>query len=78
MMTCIEDLRRSTADFITLEDVAAILHKSDMAIRQQAKNAPEKLGFAIINTGNRVIVPRRALLHYLDFGNAPIYYGEKA
>ena len=68
------DLEHSTREFLTPEEVAPILGCAPYAINVQAKEDASRLGFAVNVMGTRVRIPRRAFIHWMRYGNAPIVY----
>lgn len=65
----LEEMRESTAEFMTPEDVAAVIGCKPYAINVQARADAGKLGFPVCVMGTRVRIPRRAFLRWLDFGS---------
>lgn len=65
-------LEQSEKLMLTPAEVAPILGCQAYAINVQAKEDPAKLGFPVCMMGTRVRIPRRAFLHWIKFGNAPI------
>ena len=62
----LEELRNSTKPTITVAEAAKILGCTPQLLRIQARNSPEKLGFPVIcPTPHRVLIPRKAFLHYV-------------
>lgn len=59
--------------FMTSEEVGRIIGCAPQAIRDQARDNPDALGFATCVYGTRVVIPREAFFHWLKYGNAPIY-----
>lgn len=68
----LEEMEASREEFLSPAEVAEVLGCQGYAINAQAKEDPSKLGFPVNVMGTRVRVPRRAFLHWLKFGNAPI------
>lgn len=66
------ELEASTVEFLVPADVAGILGCDQYAINLQARDDPAKLGFPVNVMGTRVRIPRRAFIHWLKFGNAPL------
>lgn len=69
----LQEMRESTKEFLTPEDVAGFIGCMAYSITAQAKDDPMCLGFAVSVIGTRVRIPRRAFLHWLRFGNAPVF-----
>lgn len=70
-----EEIKESDKDFLTPEDVKQVLGIMPYTINLQAKEDPSKLGFAITMMGTRVKIPRRAFIHWMEYGNTPIIEG---
>ncbi len=68
------DLAASEADFLSVEDVAAVIHRKAQQIRTQARADPAMLGFPVIVTENQITIPREGFLHFCRFGNSRIIY----
>lgn len=68
----LEEMRASSETMLTPAQVAGVLGCAPYAINVQAKADAAKLGFPVCVTGTRVRIPRRAFLHWLEFGNTPM------
>lgn len=68
----LEQIEASSEVFLNAADVAGVLKCQPYAINVQAQADPSKLGFPVCVTGTRVRIPRRAFLHWLEYGNAPV------
>lgn len=68
----LNEIKASRAEMLTPADVAGVLGCEPYAINTQAKADPAKLGFPVCVTGTRVRIPRRAFLHWMEYGNAPV------
>ena len=66
------EIEASSEEFLTPADVKEILGCDQYAINLQAREDPAKLGFPVNIMGTRVRIPRRAFLHWLKYGNAPL------
>lgn len=64
----IDELRNSTRDVLTAEDIAPILRADAHAIRLTARKHPERLGFPVVCIGNRVKIPREPFLRHWTGG----------
>lgn len=53
-----EEIINSNKAYLVAEDITEILDISPNAIRNQAHECPEKLGFRVTVTGTRVRIPR--------------------
>lgn len=67
-MKSLEEVKQSTLDFLNAEDVAELIGAHPQTIRSQAQAAPEKLGFPVIVSGNRVRIPRVGFIYFCEFG----------
>lgn len=68
----LNEIKASNAEMLTPADVAGVLGCQPYAINVQARDDPAKLGFPVCVTGTRVRIPRRAFLHWMEYGNAPL------
>lgn len=59
------DLENVRSETLTALQVASYLHTNPQALRQQARECPELLGFPVIVVGTRVFIPKRAFLAYI-------------
>ena len=69
----LQEMRDSTKEFLTPEEVAGCIGCMPYSITSQAKEDATRLGFAVTVIGTRVRIPRRAFLHWVRFGNAPVF-----
>lgn len=67
----LKEIEASSAEMLTPADVAGVLGCQPYAINVQARDDPAKLGFPVCVTGTRVRIPRRAFLHWMEYGNGP-------
>lgn len=65
----IDDIRNSTAVYLTAADIAPILHCDPQRIRAQAHRDARALGFPTIRIGRRVRIPRAAFLRHMEVGH---------
>ena len=61
----LKEIEESNKDMLIPTDIAPILGCSAHAIRLQARNNPQLLGFPVIIIGSGVKIPREAFLKYL-------------
>jgi hypothetical protein len=61
----IEQIKASDAVFLRPVDIAAILGCDAQAIRDVAKETPERLGFPVTVMGTRTKIPRKPFLRFL-------------
>ena len=73
----LQQIIESDKHFLMPTDVAEVLGCKPYSINCQAKEDPEKLGFAVCIMGSTVRIPRLAFLHWLSFGNAPMQQAER-
>ena len=52
-------------DFLTVAQIAPVLGASPDTLRHTARSCPEKLGFPVTVTGNRVKVPKIPFLRFM-------------
>ena len=62
----IDDIRISTAVYLTAADVSPILHCDPQQLRTQAHRNPHALGFPVTVINRRVRIPRAPFLRYLE------------
>jgi len=53
-------------EILLCKDVARVLCSNPSTIREQAKKAPEKLRFPVIVVGERVKIPKRPFLKFMN------------
>lgn len=61
----IEEMKRSTKEVLTPQDVAEVLSCDPQSVRVLARQRPDLLGFPVIVIKSRVKIPRRAFLKYI-------------
>lgn len=66
----LEDIDNAPGETIDIKDAASFLGMDPQCMRNQAQEEPAKLGFAVIVVGSRVVIPRRAFLHFIRYGYA--------
>lgn len=64
----LEELKASNETLLKPDDVAQALGVNPQSIRMQAQADPIKLGFPVIVVGTRTLIPRQALLYFLEYG----------
>jgi len=62
----IEEIEAIEGEFLTPRQVSGVLKCNPYLINCQARGAPEKLGFPTVTLGNRVRIPKRAFLNFLN------------
>ena len=67
--TPLDEIRKMDKDIITPEIAAKVLCCDPHYIRVTAHNRPELLGFPVTLIGNRVKIPRKAFIRYMDGKN---------
>ena len=70
-----QEIMESDKDFLVPADVAGVLKCDQYSINVQAKADPGKLGFPVCLMGVSVRRPRRAFVHWMLYGNAPVHAG---
>lgn len=63
-----DELRASEKPFVLAQDVAQIIGTSEHAIRVQARDHPETLGFPVTRIGSRTYIPRPAFIRFVEQG----------
>ena len=66
----LNEIKGSSAEFLTPAQVAGVIGCAPYAINVQAKADASKLGFPVCVMGRRVRIPRRAFVAWLEGGNA--------
>ena len=61
----VAEIKASTAEFLTAEQIAPVLGANPDTIRRQAREAPELLGIPSVIMGTRVRFPRMAFLKFM-------------
>ena len=61
----VAEIKASTADYLTAEQIAPVLGANPDTIRRQAREAPELLGVPAVVLGRRVRFPRLAFLKFM-------------
>lgn len=66
----LDEIRASDKEMLTPADIAAVLGCEPYAINVQAaqdiKDGVNSLGFAFCKIGNRVKIPRRAFINFME------------
>lgn len=70
-----EEIQKSDKDFLVPADIAPVLKCDQYSINVQAKTDPDKLGFPVCMMGVTVRIPRRAFVHWMLYGKAPVQAG---
>ena len=70
-----QEIKDSTAEFLTPEEIAETIGCKPYSINVQANADPSKLGFPVSIIGTRVRIPRLGFLHWVQFGNSPVITG---
>ena len=60
------DIENIRGEVLSATQVGAYLHTNPQAIREQARECPEMLGFPVIVVGTRVIIPKAGFLAYIS------------
>ena len=68
----LEELEAIPDEVLTVEQIAKILHRTPDYLRLAARSPKSNLGFAVIVAENTVTIPKRAFIHFMRYGNAPI------
>ena len=61
----VSEIKASTDEFLTAEQIAPVLGANPDTIRRQAREAPELLGVPAVVLGRRVRFPRLAFLKFM-------------
>lgn len=64
------EIRESTAEMLTPSDIAEVLgcdkYSINLQVSEDIKNGVNSLGFPVIKIGNRVKIPRRAFINFME------------
>ena len=60
-----QDIVNVRGEVLSATQVGAYLHTNPQAIREQARECPELLGFPVIVVGTRVIIPKAGFIAYI-------------
>ena len=63
----IEEIQISHKIYLSVSEVASVLHCDPQAIRVQAHTNPQALGYPVTIIGRRVRIPRIPFLHFLGY-----------
>lgn len=62
----LNEIRESSKEVLTCQDVATVLQCSPATLHLQAVEQPWRLGFPVIVMGSRVKIPRRPFLNFME------------
>ena len=65
-MTTLKEVQDSEKEILIPSDIAKIINVDPQWIRLVARENPEKLGFPVMIVGNRVKIPRRPFLQFME------------
>lgn len=68
----LDEVQKIPSAVLTMEQIAPILGRSAENLLAAARSPKANLGFAVIVTDTRVMVPKEAFLYFMKYGNAPI------
>ena len=68
----LSEIMASNKAFLTPDDVAEVLECSPQALRIQAREKPELLGFPVTVIASRTKIPRIPFLRFVGFGVSDI------
>ena len=69
-MKNLTEIENSTANCLTVAEVAEFLGANPQSIREQAHKCPEKLGFPVIILGSRIHIPKDGFVYFCKYGYA--------
>lgn len=64
----LDELAALPVEVLTPAQVAPVLCLDQDTIRGQARSCPERLGFPVVVAGNRVKIPKRPFLRFMQEG----------
>lgn len=62
----LDELAALPVEVLTPAQVAPVLHLDQDTIRGQERTCPELLGFPVVVAGNRVKIPKRPFLTFME------------
>ncbi len=62
----IDEIKACPFDMLTAADIAEVVGAEAQAIREQAKADASKLGFSCVVVGNRLRIPRKAFINFME------------
>lgn len=62
----LKEIEQSDKDTLTCSDVSEVLRCNAYTLHMQAQQRPEMLGFPVICMGNRVKIPRKPFLKFME------------
>lgn len=62
----LEEIKKSDREWLTPREVAKCLGCNPYAISQQAARDASQLGFPVIKIGQRVKIPKRAFIKFME------------
>lgn len=62
----LEQIKQSNKDILTCADVSKVLKCNPYSLHMQAQQRPETLGFPVICMGNRVKIPRKPFIQFIE------------
>ena len=62
----LDELAALPVEVLTPAQIAPVLHLDQDTIRGQARECPELLGFPVVVAGNRVKIPKRPFLRFME------------
>ena len=65
----LEQIAAIPGEVLTCQQIAPILRANPATLHQQAMEMPHLLGFPVIVAGNRVKVPKRAFIKFMEGNN---------
>lgn len=65
-MVTLDEIKNLDVEVLTPKMVSPILKCSPYYINIAAKTCPEQLGFPVTRIGNRVKIPKRAFVNYME------------
>jgi hypothetical protein len=62
----LDEIAALPVEVLTPAQIAPVLHLDQDTIRGQARECPELLGFPVVVAGNRVKIPKRPFLRFME------------
>ena len=68
----LQQIEQLPGEYLLPKHVAAVLDCEPYSINCAAQDDPDRLGFPVIITGNRVRIPKAGFLYFMKYGKPPL------
>lgn len=62
----LDDIKKIPDEVLTIAEVAPVLGMTQSRLREELKNSPENMGFAVIKYGQQIRIPKRAFIKFME------------